>query len=60
MTDISIAFAQSDKEIEFISKQGGSDSKKDTSSLISDTHSDSHSGHWLSVPKTPNSNRTYF
>jgi len=44
---------QVSKEIEFISKQGGSDSKKDAGSLISDTHSDSHSGHWLSVPKTP-------
>ena len=45
---------QVSKEIEFISKQGGSDSKKDAGSIINDTHSDNHSGkHWLSIPKTP-------
>ena len=39
------------KEIEYISKQGGTDSKKDTGSLM---NGKSHSNHWLSVPKTPN------
>ena len=42
---------QGSKEIEYISKQGGNDPKKDTGSLM---NGDNHSGnHWLSVPKTP-------
>jgi hypothetical protein len=45
---------QVSKEIEYISKQGGNDSKKDTRSLMNgDNHSGNHSNHWLSVPKTP-------
>ena len=45
---------QVSKEIEYISKQGGNNSKKDPGSLMNgDSHSDNHSRHWLSIPKTP-------
>ena len=50
---------QVSKEIEFISKQGGNDAKNVTGSLMNgDNHSDNHSNHWLSVPKTPKTPKT--
>jgi len=50
---------QVSKEIEYISKQGGNDAKKDTGSLMNgDSHSGNHSSHWLSVPKTPKTPKT--
>ena len=49
---------QVSKEIEFISKQGGNDAKKDTRSLMNGDNHSNHSNHWLSVPKTPNTPKT--
>ena len=50
---------QVSKEIEYISKQGGNDAKKDTGSLMNgDSHNGNHSSHWLSVPKTPKTPKT--